>query len=62
MALFDIFSMRNKRQTSMVVDVYQYDHISDQLRVQIVFIIENVLEWLPHEKKKGIQMRKKKKK
>lgn len=33
----------------MVVDVYQYDHISDQLRVQIVFIIENVLEWLPHE-------------
>lgn len=41
MAINDIFSKRQKRQRGEVYDVYQYDNMSNELRVQIVHIIND---------------------
>ena len=40
MAIFDLFSSRQKKARGDVVDVYQYEAISQKLRVQIVHIIK----------------------
>ena len=40
MKIHDIFSKRQKRSRGDVPDVYQYEHIPDELRVQVVQIIE----------------------
>ena len=39
MKIHDIFSKRQKRSRGDVPDVYQYEHIPDELRVQVVQII-----------------------
>ncbi len=39
MAVFDLFSKRQKRARGEVPDVYVYDKLPQQLRVQIVHII-----------------------
>lgn len=41
MAVFDLFSKRQKRARGEVPDVYVYDQLPQQLRVQIVHIIED---------------------
>ena len=38
MGIFDLYSKRQKRNRGEVPDVYSYDSISDQLRVQIIHI------------------------
>jgi len=43
MAVFDLFSKRQKRLRGDVPDVYTYDQIPDHLRVQIVHIIRDVI-------------------
>lgn len=43
MAVFDIFSKRQKRIRGDVPDVYSYDRIPDPLRMQIVHILRDVL-------------------
>ncbi len=41
MPVTDLFSKRQKRSTGEVPDVYQYETIPNQLRVQIVQILED---------------------
>lgn len=41
MAVFNLFSKRQKRLRGQVPDVYQYDNIDDRLKVQIVHIIRD---------------------
>lgn len=43
MAIFDLFSKRQKRLRGEVSDVYQYDSIPKALRVQIVHIIKDAI-------------------
>jgi hypothetical protein len=43
MAIFDLFSKRQKRLRGEVPDVYQYDTIANPLRVQIVHIITDAI-------------------
>ncbi|BAY30314.1 hypothetical protein NIES2107_21580 [Nostoc carneum NIES-2107] len=43
MAVFDLFSKRQKRLRGEFPDVYQYDDIPNQLRVQIVHIMNDAL-------------------
>jgi len=43
MAVFDLFSKRQKRLRGEVPDVYQYDDIPSSLRVQIAYIIKDAL-------------------
>lgn len=43
MAVFDLFSKRQKRLRGDVPDVYTYDQIPDHLRVQIVHIIRDAI-------------------
>ena len=42
MKIHDIFSKRQKRSRGDVPDVYQYERIPDELRVQVVQIIEHL--------------------
>ena len=42
MMIHDIFSKRQKRARGDVPDVYQYKNIPDKLRVQVVYIIEDL--------------------
>lgn len=42
MPVFDIFSKRQKRQQGEVPDVYQYETIPQELRVQVVHILRDV--------------------
>ena len=44
MPVFDIFSKRQKRQRGEVPDVYQYETIPQELRVQVVHILQDALE------------------
>lgn len=41
MKIHDIFSKRQKRSRGDVPDVYQYKHIPPELRIQVVYIIED---------------------
>ena len=41
MPVFDIFSKRQKRQRGEVPDVYQYETIPQELRVQVVHILRD---------------------
>ncbi|MCP6759664.1 MAG: hypothetical protein NHB32_13045 [Fischerella sp. CENA71] len=43
MAVFDLFSKRQKMLRGEVPDVYQYDEIPTQLRVQIGLIIKDAI-------------------
>ena len=43
MAIFDLFSKRQKKLRGEVPDVYQYDTMSNSLRVQIVHIITDAI-------------------
>jgi hypothetical protein len=43
MAIFDIFSKRQKKLRGEVVDVYFYDKIPQQLKVQVVHIIRDTI-------------------
>ncbi len=43
MAIYDLYSKRQKRLCGEVPDVYQYDNISNILRVQIVHIWQDAL-------------------
>ena len=43
MPIFDIFSKRQKRQRGEVPDVYQYETIPQELRVQVVHILQDAL-------------------
>lgn len=43
MAVFDLFSKRQKKLRGQVPDVYQYDNIDDRLKVQIVHIIRDTI-------------------
>src|SRR5713226_7112135 len=43
MTVFDLFSKRQRRLRGEVIDVYLYDKIPQQLRVQIVHIIRDAL-------------------
>ncbi|WP_111561611.1 STM4504/CBY_0614 family protein [Rhizobium sp.] len=43
MAVFDIFSKRQKRLRGEVPDVYQYDEISGKLRTQVIHIINDAI-------------------
>jgi hypothetical protein len=40
MAIFDLFSKRQKKLLAEIPDIYNYDNISNELRVQIVHIIK----------------------
>lgn len=46
MPVFDIFSKRQKRQRGEVPDVYQYETIPQELRVQVVHILRNAFGYL----------------
>ncbi|RFM34943.1 STM4504/CBY_0614 family protein [Chitinophaga silvisoli] len=41
--IFDLFSKRQKRLRGEVPEIFTYDHIPDNLRVQIVHIIDDVI-------------------
>jgi len=41
MTIFDLFSKRQKRSRGEVPDVYQYETIPTELRVQIIHIIRD---------------------
>lgn len=43
MAIFDLFSKRQKKLKGEVSDIYIYDEIPTQLRVQIIFILEDTI-------------------
>lgn len=43
MAIYDLFSKRQKRLRGEIADVYQYDNLSRQLRVQIIHIVIDML-------------------
>lgn len=43
MAIFELFSKRQKKLRGEVPDVYQYEDIPQQLRVQIVHIIQDTI-------------------
>ncbi len=43
MRVFDIFSKRQKRQRGEIPDVYQYETIPQELRVQVVHILRDAL-------------------
>ena len=43
MAIFDLFSKRQKKLRGEAPDVYSYDEIPNALRVQIVHIWQDVL-------------------
>ena len=43
MAVFDLFSKRQKRLRGEVLDVYQYDNIPSPLRVQIAHIMNDAM-------------------
>ena len=43
MAVVDIFSKKQKRLRGEVPDVYQYDDLPDELRVQVIRILEDAL-------------------
>ena len=43
MAVFDIFSKRQKRLRGELPDVYQYDHLPEDFRVQLVHLLTQVL-------------------
>ncbi|MFW0004452.1 MAG: STM4504/CBY_0614 family protein [Coxiella endosymbiont of Dermacentor nuttalli] len=43
MSIFDLFSRRQRKLKGEVPDVYQYDEIPNQLRVQIIHIVRDVL-------------------
>ena len=43
MSVVDIFSKKQKRLRGEVPDVYQYDDIPDELRVQVIRILEDAL-------------------
>jgi hypothetical protein len=43
MAIFDLFSKRQKKLRGEVPDVYQYEDIPNELRIQIVHIIRDTL-------------------
>jgi hypothetical protein len=43
MAIFDLFSKRQKRLRGDVPDIYTYDNIPDSLKVQIVHIIQDAI-------------------
>lgn len=43
MAIFDLFSKRQKRLRGEVPDIYTYNNIPDNLRVQIVHIIQDAI-------------------
>ncbi|MCB9763909.1 MAG: hypothetical protein H6739_29330 [Alphaproteobacteria bacterium] len=47
MAIWDLFSKRQKRKRGEVPDVYTYDELPQKLRVQIVHIWRSVLSWVP---------------
>jgi hypothetical protein len=49
MAIFDLFSKRQKRLRGEVPDIYTYDQIPQKLRVQIVHIIKEVITILEEE-------------
>jgi hypothetical protein len=48
MAVFDLFSKRQKRLRGEVLDVYQYDNVPSQLRVQITYIVKDALGDVGH--------------
>ncbi|WP_434120028.1 hypothetical protein [Pseudomonas fortuita] len=43
MSLVDIFSKRQKRLRGEISDVYQYDHLPEPLRIQIVHVMLEML-------------------
>lgn len=43
MAIFDLFSKRQRRLRGEVPDVYTYDQVPDQLRVQLVHVFRDLL-------------------
>lgn len=43
MAIFDLFSKRQKKLKGQMPDVYQYDNFDDKLKVQIIHIIQDVI-------------------
>lgn len=43
MSIFDLFSKRQKIQRGEIPDVYQYEEISNQFRIQIIHIIRDVI-------------------
>ena len=43
MAVIDIFSKRQKRMRGELPDVYQYDNLPNPFRVQVVYILRDVL-------------------
>lgn len=45
--IWDLFSKRMKRARGEVPDVYEFDHIPEPLRVQVIHIWEEVLEAIP---------------
>jgi hypothetical protein len=51
MAVFDLFSKRQKRLRGEVPDVYQYDDIPSPLRVQIALIMNDAMGNHRSEKK-----------
>ncbi len=46
MAIHDLFSKRQKRLRGEFPDVYQYEELSEKLRVQIIYIITEIFETL----------------
>ncbi|MDH6305922.1 hypothetical protein M2459_002709 [Parabacteroides sp. PF5-5] len=43
MAIYDIFSKRQKKERGEVPDIYKYDEVSNELRIQIIHIVKEVI-------------------
>lgn len=43
MSIFELFSKRQKKLRGEVSDVYQYEKIPNQLRVQVIYLVKDVL-------------------
>ena len=41
MSIFELFSKRQKKLRGEVSDVYQYENIPNQLRVQVIHIVKD---------------------
>ncbi len=55
MPIFDIFSKRQKALRGDIPDVYRYDDIPAQLRIQIVHIMNDVLgNWQQYENRSSV--------
>jgi hypothetical protein len=52
--IYDLFSKRRRRETGDIPEVYIYDQLSNQLRVQITYQFDQVFECVDsfsHKKK-----------